>query len=100
MVKATFREWNHDGSKVIAFADVDVSEGIIVRGFKIINGQKGVFAAVPTKAHVINGETRYINQVLFGDPERRKRFLEEVMEAYRGWKGERRAETETTSASG
>lgn len=88
MLRATFHEWSQKGSRIVAFADVDVAEGVIVRGFKVIRGQNGLFAAVPTKARTVNGETRYVNQVLFGDPDRRKRFLDGVLGAYRRWKGE------------
>ncbi len=45
----TFRLPRRRDSKILAFADVTVVEGIIVKGFRVVNGSKGVFAAVPSK---------------------------------------------------
>ena len=72
-------------TKILAFADVTIAEGIIVRGFRVSDGVNGVFAAVPTKPVEINGERRYWNQVTFESPEIRERFLAELLESYKRW---------------
>jgi stage V sporulation protein G len=65
--------------KLKAFANVTFDNAFVIRGMKIINGNKGFFLSMPSKrrpdgtyqdiAHPVNGETR--------------RMLEEkVLEAY------------------
>ena len=73
-------------TKILAFADVTIGEGIIVRGFRVSDGVNGVFAAVPSKPVTISGEQRYWNQVAFESPEIRERFLAELLESYQRWK--------------
>ena len=85
-MKPTFFETKMAGSKTLAYADVDVAEGIVVRGFRIINGVNGLFASVPTKPYTVNGETRFARQVVFSDPNVRERFLGAVLDAYKKWK--------------
>ena len=94
--------------KIVAFADVDIVEGITVRGFRVVNGDNGLFAAVPSRPvnRVVNGdnglfaavpsrpvnvkgETRYFNQVAFADSSKRDAFLEKLLEAYACWTKER-----------
>ena len=74
--------------KILAFADVDIVEGITVRGFRVVNGDNGLFAAVPSRPVNVNGETRYFNQVAFADSSKRDAFLEKLLEAYACWKQE------------
>ena len=78
----------------MAFADVTVSEGIVVRGFRVADGTNGVFAAVPSRPITVNGEQRFWNQVVFTSPEIRDRFLSELLEDYHRW---RKNEVERTA---
>lgn len=75
--------------KIVAFADVDIVEGITVRGFRVVNGDNGLFAAVPSRPVNVKGETRYFNQVAFADSSKRDAFLEKLLEAYACWTKER-----------
>jgi DNA-binding cell septation regulator SpoVG len=72
-------------TKILAFADVTVEEGIVVRGFRIIDGVNGVFVGIPSKPVTVNGEQRFWNQVAFTSPEVRERFLAELLEDYYRW---------------
>ena len=72
-------------TKILAFADVTLSEGIVVRGFRVTDGTNGVFAAVPSKPITVNGEKRFWNQVAFTSNEIRDRFLAELLEDYYRW---------------
>ena len=83
---ASFYEpkYKKDG-KIVAFADVDVSGGIIVKGFRVMRGEKGLFASVPSKSFIVEGQTRYAPQVLFANPDLRTRFLAGLLDAYRKW---------------
>lgn len=85
-MNANFYEprYNKEG-KILAFADVDIADGIIVKGFRVIRGEKGLFASVPTKSFAAEGRTRYMPQVVFANPDLRTRFLEGLLDAYRKW---------------
>lgn len=85
-MKVDFSPPRGKDTKILAFADVTIADGIIVRGFRVSDGVNGVFAAVPTKPVEINGERRYWNQVTFESPEIRERFLAELLESYDRWK--------------
>jgi DNA-binding cell septation regulator SpoVG len=83
---ASFYEprYNKEG-KIVALADVAIADGIIVKGFRVIRGEKGLFASVPTKSFTVEGRTRYTPQVVFANPDQRTRFLTGLLEAYRKW---------------
>ena len=85
-MNANFYEprYNKEG-KIVALADVDVGDGMIVKGFRVIRGEKGLFASVPTKSFAAEGRTRYMPQVVFAHPDLRTRFLEALLEEYRKW---------------
>jgi DNA-binding cell septation regulator SpoVG len=85
-MEANFYEprYNRDG-KIVALADVVVAEGIIVKGFRVVRGEKGLFASVPTRSFVAEGKTRFLPQVVFTSPEHRARFLGELLEAFQKW---------------
>lgn len=88
-MQASFYEPKYKDGKILAFADIDLADGVIVRGFRVVDGAKGLFAAVPTRGVVVSGQTRYMNQVVFARPELKERFLSELLEAYRLWQDER-----------
>ena len=48
-MEAKFYEPKYKDGKIVAFADIDLAEGITIRGFRVINGANGLFAAVPSK---------------------------------------------------
>jgi DNA-binding cell septation regulator SpoVG len=83
-MEANFYPSRYDG-KVLAYADVEVVKGIMVRGFRVVNGKNGLFASAPQKPFVVGGETRWASQVLFSDSELKERFLAEILDAYRLW---------------
>ena len=85
MMEAKFYPPTFKDGKIVAFADVDIVEGITVRGFRVVNGDNGLFAAVPSRPVNVKGETRYFNQVAFADRSKRDAFLEKLLEAYARW---------------
>ncbi len=89
--------YNKEG-KIVALADVDIADGIIVKGFRVIRGEKGLFASVPTKSFAVEGRTRFMPQVVFANPTLRSQFLEALLDAYRKW-SENRRETEAGEPS-
>ena len=76
--------YKNDG-KILAFADVDLADGVIVRGFRVMRGENGLFASVPSKSFTVEGKTRYAPQVVFASPDVRARFLSGLLEAYHQW---------------
>jgi DNA-binding cell septation regulator SpoVG len=84
-MEATFYPTRNKEGKILAFAAVEITDGIVVRGFRIVNGSKGVFAAVPSQGGSNDGKPKYYNQVAFADSEHRDRFLAELLEEYYRW---------------
>ncbi|MAT56606.1 MAG: SpoVG family protein [Melioribacteraceae bacterium] len=70
---------NNENSKVKAFFDIKTQEGIIIKGFKIIEGANGLFASVPsTKAK----DDKYYDDVVFPTKEMKDKLNEMALEAY------------------
>jgi len=85
-MKVEFYPAKSRDTKILAFGNVTVAEGIVVRGFRIVDGAKGVFAAVPSRPITVNGEARFVNQVAFESAEIRERFLAELLDDYHRWR--------------
>jgi len=85
-MEAKFYEPKNKDSKILAFADVDLDEGITVRGFRVVNGVNGMFAAVPSRPVTVEGQTQYWNQVVFATDKRREEFLAQLLHDYEAWK--------------
>lgn len=98
-METSFYEPRYKDGKILALADVELTEGVIVKGFRVVRGDKGLFAAVPSKSVQVQGETRYFNQVSFASPEIKARVLGELLAAYQRWEEEKRS-GEATSATG
>ncbi len=84
-MEAKFYEPKSKGSKIVAFVDVSLLGGITVKGFRVVNGDKGLFAAVPSRPVNVDGETRYRNQVEFDSDKIREQFLTKLLEDYKMW---------------
>lgn len=94
-MEATFYEPSTKGSKILAFADVDVARGVTVRGFRVVDGANGRFAAVPSKPVTVDGQTQYKNVVVFDTKERRAEFLARLLRDYEAWEQQRSAKANT-----
>ena len=84
-MEAKFYESKNKASKIVAFADVHLGVGITVKGFRVVDGDKGLFAAVPSRTVSVDGETRYLNQVDFDSEKIREEFLSKLLEDYKVW---------------
>ena len=69
--------FNGEG-KTVAFFDVQTQEGIVVKGFKLIKGQNGLFSGVPTEK---GKDDKYYERVLLSD-EQKKELNELAVKAY------------------
>lgn len=83
-MEAKFYEPRTKSGKIVAFADVTI-EGVVVKGFRVVDGENGRFAAVPSRPVTVSGQTRYWNQIDFTSKTLRERFLAELLEAYERW---------------
>jgi len=85
-MEARFYEPKNKDGKILAFADVVLADGITMRGFRVVSGVNGMFAAVPSRPVTVDGKTQYWNQVVFATDERREQFLAELLRDYEMWK--------------
>lgn len=84
-MEARFYEPKNKTSKIVAFADVNLKGGITIKGFRIVNGDNGLFSAVPSRPVNVDGDTRYLNQVEFDSDKIREEFLTKLLEDYQLW---------------
>ncbi len=90
-MEAKFYEPMYKDGKIVAFADIDVAEGITIRGFRVIKGVNGLFAAVPSKPVTVDGQTQYMKQVVFDTNDHREEFLAKLLRDYAAWMDNRAA---------
>ena len=62
-----------------AYADITFDESFVVHGLKIIDGQNGLFVAMPSR-RMPNGEFKDIVHPI--TPELRSELTKEILEAY------------------
>jgi len=68
--------------KVKAFLDIKTTEGLVIKGFKIIDGTSGLFVSMPSEPYKDeNGDTKYRNFV-WVDNDIRNEFSELCLNAY------------------
>jgi len=94
-MEAKFYEPKYKDGKIVAFADIELAEGITIRGFRVINGANGMFTAVPSKPVTVDGQTQYVRQVVFDTNEQREEFLAKLLRDYEAWMHNRAAEANT-----
>ena len=97
-MEAKFYEPKYKDGKIVAFADIDLDNldrGITLRGFRVIDGVNGLFAAVPSKPVTVDGQTEYVKQVVFDTNDHREEFLAKLLHDYQAWTQNRAAEANT-----
>ena len=90
-MKATFTLPKTKAGRILAFVDVELLDGVIVKGFRVHRKDEGIAAAVPMRSFLVGGQTRWMNQVVFESPEVRDRFLASIVKKFQKW--ERNRET-------
>lgn len=85
-MQAKFYEPKYKDSKILAFADVSLSGGITIKGFRVVDGEKGLFGAVPQKTVTVDGKTQYFKQVFFDTNEHREEFMAKLLDDYQAWR--------------
>lgn len=94
-MEAKFYEPKYKDGKIVALADIDLVKGITIRGFRVIDGVNGLFAAVPSKPVTVDGHTEYVKQVVFDTNEQREEFLAKLLTDYQAWIQNRATEANT-----
>ena len=94
-MEAKFYEPKYKDGKILAFADVEVDGGITIRGFRVVDGVNGLFASVPQKAITVEGQTRYVKQVVFDTNEHREAFMTKLLTDYDAWRQSSAAQPST-----
>jgi DNA-binding cell septation regulator SpoVG len=84
-METTFSEPKFTDGKVIALIDVELVEGIVVRGFRIVDAGNGPFASVPSRPYETDGQTKYYPMVTFSNQDLKERFKAELLERYQQW---------------
>ena len=52
-MEAKFYEPKYKDGKIVAFADIDLADGITIRGFRVIDGANGTRAPAISQAEVL-----------------------------------------------
>ena len=60
--------------KIVAFFDIETAEGIVIKGFKLVNGINGLFVGMPSIKD--DSEDKYNNTCYF--PDKAKKELEMI----------------------
>lgn len=64
---------NSSGSKTSAYFDFETPDGIVIKGFRLVNGSNGLFVSAPTEK---GKDGKYYDKVLL--PKEMKESLEQV----------------------
>lgn len=68
-----------EGSRIKAFVDLEVNDAILIKGLRVVNGEKGLFVSMPQEQ---GKNQKWYDQVRCLDKEVRLRINQKVLEAY------------------
>lgn len=69
-----------EGSSLKAFADLCIGESLIVKGFKVVEGEKGLFVGMP---RVAGKDGKWYNTVYPATKQKRQEISEVILSTYR-----------------
>ncbi len=75
---------NGNGGKLAAFASVTFDDVLVVRDFRVLNGEEGVFVAFPQRQN--EKEKKYYDTVFPLSKEFRENISRKVLSEYNGGK--------------
>lgn len=67
--------------KIRAVVDIQTTEGFVIKGFKVVEGDRGLFVGMPSERTKTG---KYVDTVRVGDPHTREMLETLVLEAYQG----------------
>lgn len=71
-----------EGSKVKAFASANIGGAFAIHGLRVVDGEKGLFVAMPSTSYQKDGKTEYQETFHPVSGEARKALNDAVLEAY------------------
>lgn len=69
-----------EGSKIKAFADLSVGDKLIVKGFKVVEGEEGLFVGMPSAP---GKDGKWYEAAIPTTKENRRQINEAVLAAYK-----------------
>jgi len=72
-----------DGNHVKAFVDLEINEAILIKGLRIVDGEKGLFVSMPQEQ---GKNERWYDRVRCLNDDIRWRINQKVLEAYKSSK--------------
>ena len=73
---------DYEGSKVKAFASANIGGAFAIHGLRVVDGEKGMFVAMPSTSYQKDGKTEYQETFHPVSGEARKALNDAVLEAY------------------
>lgn len=67
-----------EGGKTVAFVDIETDDGIIIKGFRLVNGQNGLFLVSPDEK---GKDGNYYDTVIV-PPQLKQKFEKLAIEEY------------------
>jgi DNA-binding cell septation regulator SpoVG len=77
-IEMTTGEWG----QVRAYATIQMANGLIIKGAKVIQGKKGLFVGMPAVRKQKEGKDSWEDCIAFASEEDRKTFDETVVQVY------------------
>ena len=71
-----------EGSKVKAFASANIGGAFAIHGLRVVDGEKGLFVAMPSTSYQKDGKTEYQETFHPVSADARKALNDAVLEAY------------------
>lgn len=72
-----------DGSRIKAFVDLGINNALLIKGFRVVNSENGLFVSMPQEQG--KGE-RWYERVRCLNNEVRSHITEKILEAYKSHK--------------
>ena len=85
---------DYEGSKVKAFASANIGGAFAIHGLRVVDGEKGMFVAMPSTSYQKDGKTEYQETFHPVSGEARKALNDAVIEAYEQKLAEEQTEDE------
>ena len=69
-----------EGSKLRAFVDLSIGDSLVVKGFKVVEGQEGLFVSMPSQP---GKDGKWYESAFPTTKEKRKEISEVILSAYK-----------------
>ena len=69
-----------EGSKLRAFVDLSIGDSLIVKGFKVVEGEKGLFVSMPSQP---GKDGKWYDAAFPTTKEKRQEISEIILSAYK-----------------